>query len=70
MLQKPEILDKFQKEIDQLNKYFGKWEQIKKFKVLPTQWTVDTGELTPTMKLKRRVIQEKFAKEIESLYAS
>jgi long-chain acyl-CoA synthetase len=70
MLQKPEILDKFQKEIDQLNKYFGKWEQIKKFKVLPNQWTVDTGELTPTMKLKRRVIQEKFAKEIESLYAS
>jgi len=70
MLQKPEIIDKFQKEIDNLNKYFGKWEQIKKFKVIPNQWTVESGELTPTMKLKRKVIHQKFAKEIEELYAS
>lgn len=69
MLQKPEIIEKFQKEIDNLNKYFGKWEQVKKFKILPTQWTVETGELTPTMKLKRKVIHQKFAKEIESLHA-
>ena len=69
MLQKPEILDKFQKEIDNLNKYFGKWEQVKRFKILPQQWTVETGELTPTMKLKRKVIHQKFAKEIESLYS-
>lgn len=68
MLKKPEILDKFQKEIDELNKYFGKWEQVKKFKVLNTQWGVDTGELTPTMKLKRKIIHQKFAKEIEELY--
>ncbi|MCS4435777.1 AMP-dependent synthetase/ligase [Aquiflexum gelatinilyticum] len=69
MLQKPEILDKFQKEVDHLNKYFGKWEQIKRFKVLTQQWTIESGELTPTMKLKRKVIHQKFAKEIESLYA-
>jgi long-chain acyl-CoA synthetase len=69
MLKKPEILDKFQKDIDELNKYFGKWEQVKKFKVLNAQWGVDTGELTPTMKLKRKVIHQKFAKEIEELYA-
>lgn len=69
MLQKPEIIEKFQKEIDNLNKYFGKWEQVKRFKILPKQWTVESGELTPTMKLKRRVIHQKFAKEIESLYA-
>ncbi|MCR9014375.1 AMP-dependent synthetase/ligase [Aquiflexum gelatinilyticum] len=69
MLQKPEILDKFQKEVDHLNKYFGKWEQIKKFKVLTQQWTIESGELTPTMKLKRKVIHQKFAKEIDSLYA-
>jgi long-chain acyl-CoA synthetase len=69
MLQKPEILDKFQKEVDHLNKYFGKWEQIKRFKVLTQQWTIESGELTPTMKLKRKVIHQKFAKEIDSLYA-
>lgn len=69
MLNKPEIIDKFQKEIDILNKYFGKWEQVKKFKILKDQWNVDTGELTPTMKLKRKVIHQKYAKEIEALYA-
>ncbi|MCH6199150.1 long-chain fatty acid--CoA ligase [Aquiflexum sp. LQ15W] len=69
MLQKPEIIEKFQKEIDNLNKYFGKWEQIKKFKILSKQWTVESGELTPTMKLKRKVIHQKFAQEIESLYS-
>jgi long-chain acyl-CoA synthetase len=70
MLKKPEIQDKFQKEIDNLNKYFGKWEQIKKFKVLHHQWTVESGELTPTMKLKRKVIHSRYASEIESLYTS
>lgn len=69
MVRKPEILDKFQKDIDELNKYFGKWEQVKKFKVLNAQWGIDTGELTPTMKLKRKIIHQKFAKEIEELYA-
>ena len=68
MLKKPEILDKFQKEIDEKNKYFGKWEQVKKFVVLPQQWTIETGELTPTMKLKRKIIHQKFAKEVESMY--
>ena len=69
MIQKPEILEKYQREIDQLNKYFGKWEQIKKFTLLPKPWGIETGELTPTMKLKRKVIHSKFAKEIEGLYS-
>ncbi|UJP65937.1 AMP-dependent synthetase/ligase [Mongoliitalea daihaiensis] len=69
MLAKPEIIEKFQKEMDNLNKYFGKWEQVKRFKVLNTQWGIETGELTPTMKLKRKVVHTKFAKEIEELYS-
>lgn len=69
MLEKPEVIEKFEKEIEALNKYFGKWEQVKKFKVLNAIWGVDTGELTPTMKLKRKVIHQKFAKEIEGLYS-
>lgn len=68
MIQKPEIVEKYQREMDQLNKYFGKWEQIKKFKLLPEAWGIESGELTPTMKLKRKVIHSKFAKEIEELY--
>ncbi len=69
MIQKPEIIEKYQREIDDLNKYFGKWEQLKQFKLLDKAWTVETGELTPTMKLKRRVIYQKYTREIEELYA-
>jgi len=68
MISNSEILEKYQEEIDGLNKYFGKWEQIKRFKLLDKPWGIDTGELTPTMKLKRKVIYQKFEKEIESIY--
>ncbi|WP_226389742.1 AMP-dependent synthetase/ligase [Penaeicola halotolerans] len=69
MIQKPEVINKFQAEVDKYNKYFGKWEQIKRFKVLTHPWGIDTGELTPTLKLKRRVIMDKFGKDIEELYS-
>ena len=68
MVVNSKILEKFQQEIDGLNKYFGKWEQIKRFKLLEKPWGIDSGELTPTMKLKRKVIHQKFEKEIESIY--
>ncbi|WP_194775142.1 AMP-dependent synthetase/ligase [Pararhodonellum marinum] len=68
MIRKHEILDKYQEEIDHFNKYFGKWEQIKKFTLLSEPWSVETDELTPTMKLKRKVIHKKFEKEIAALY--
>lgn len=70
MTKLPEILEKFQSEVDEINKYFGKWEQIKRFKLLDQPWGIDTGELTPTMKLKRKVIHQKFLKEIEDIYQS
>ena len=68
MISNSEILEKYQSEIDGLNKYFGKWEQIKRFKLLDKVWGIESGELTPTMKLKRKVIHQKFSKEIESIY--
>ncbi|REG83578.1 AMP-dependent synthetase/ligase [Algoriphagus antarcticus] len=68
MIQKPETIEKYDRELEQLNKYFGKWEQIKRFKLLPEPWGIESGELTPTMKLKRKVIHQKFEKEIEKLY--
>ena len=54
MIQREDILEKYQSEVDSLNKYFGKWEQIKRFRLLPEAWGVESGELTPTMKLKRK----------------
>jgi long-chain acyl-CoA synthetase len=68
MITNSKILEKYQEEIDSLNKYFAKWEQIKRFKLLDKPWGIDSGELTPTMKLKRKVIYQKFEKEIESIY--
>jgi long-chain acyl-CoA synthetase len=68
MVKKPEVIEKYQTEVDQFNKYFGKWEQIKRFKLLENPWGIDTGELTPTMKLKRKVITQKYQKQIEEVY--
>lgn len=53
---------------DQVNPRFARVQQVRAFTVLPGNFSVDTGELTPTMKLKRRVIDERYAEEIESLY--
>ena len=68
MVNKPDIKEKYQTEIDSYNKYFGKWEQIKRFKLLDKPWGIDTGELTPTMKLKRKIITKKYLQHIEEIY--
>ena len=63
------VLDAVQKEVDAANEEMARVEQIKKFKVLPTEWEPGGDELTPTMKLKRKPIAEKYAEQIEALYA-
>src|SRR5210317_2162894 len=63
-----QLTEAFQKEIDHHNQEFGSWEQLKKFKLTPSEWTINDGHLTPTMKLKRKVITEKYADLIESMY--
>ncbi len=68
MTKHPEILEKLQSEVNEMNNYFGKWEQIKRFKLLDQPWGIDTGELTPTMKLKRKVIYQKYSKLIKEMY--
>jgi long-chain acyl-CoA synthetase len=65
----PRVHAEIQKAVDDANQHVSQVEQIKKFTILPTEWTVDSEELTPTLKLKRRVIHEKYAEEIESLYS-
>jgi long-chain acyl-CoA synthetase len=69
MIKNQKVIDKFQSEIDRFNEQFGQWERVKKFALLPQAWGIDSGELTPTLKLKRRVINDKYAAEIEALYA-
>ncbi len=58
-----------QKHIDVINQKFARVEQVKKFEILPHDLSQETGELTPTMKVKRNVVADKFEKDVESLYA-
>ena len=62
------VHDALTKEIDEVNLNFSRAHQIKKFVILPRQFTVEDGELTPTMKMKRSVIHEQFSEEIAVLY--
>lgn len=68
VIEHPAVLDKFERDIMKLNKSFAQWEQVKQFKLIATAWTIEGGELTPTMKCKRKVILEKYKTEIESIY--
>jgi long-chain acyl-CoA synthetase len=64
----PKVLALYRELIDSFNNFFNHVEQVKKFELLPNEWTVDTGELTPTLKLKRKVIMEKYKQAIERIY--
>ena len=69
LLNNPGVLKLYKKEIQELLTRFSQVEQIKKFKLMPIEWSQETGELTPTLKVKRKVIAEKYHKEIEGMYA-
>ncbi|MGZ5326000.1 MAG: AMP-dependent synthetase/ligase, partial [Solirubrobacterales bacterium] len=58
-----------QAHLDQVNEKFARVEQVKKFAILPQDLSQEGGELTPTMKVKRNVVAEKYADEVEKLYS-
>jgi len=68
IIQTPAVLEKYQREIDRLNQGFGQWEKVKKFVLLPNEWRIDAGELTPKLSLKRKVILQHHAETIENIY--
>lgn len=70
LVQHPKVIALIQHEVDSLNMHFGKWEQIKRFKLLEREWTIEQGYLTPTMKLKRKILHESFKREIEEIFNS
>jgi long-chain acyl-CoA synthetase len=65
----PRIIDLIQRQIDALTPNLAKYERIKKIALLENEFTIEGGELTPTLKVKRRVIDEKYRDVIEGLYA-
>jgi long-chain acyl-CoA synthetase len=70
LLRRPEVLERYQHEIDALNAGLAPFESIKRFALLDRDLSPEAGELTPTLKVRRRVVSEKFATQIESLYAT
>ena len=63
------VLNRIQKEVDKCNVNFGKWEQIKRFELTPDVWSVDGGQLTPTMKMKRDVIKSLYKNLYDKIYS-
>ena len=68
LAEKPEILALAQQAVDSANERLSRPEQIKSFELLPVEWTAESEELTPTLKLKRRVVHQKYADVVDRLY--
>jgi long-chain acyl-CoA synthetase len=67
---KPEVLSVFQEVVDSVNSELARYEQIREFRLLPETLSIENGCLTPTLKVKRRVVNERFAEIIEKIYSS
>ncbi len=68
LIENPQVIARYQEEVDFYNKRLGKTEQIKKFELVCEEWTPDNGELSPTLKLKRRFVKEKYKKKLDRIY--
>ncbi|MGZ3922625.1 MAG: AMP-dependent synthetase/ligase [Flavisolibacter sp.] len=68
LIRNPKVLELFKDLVESFNKYFNPVEQIKRFELLPYEWTVDTSELTPKLSLKRKVIMEKYKDAVDRIY--
>ena len=68
LIEKPKVLERYQKEVDQINQKLGRHEQIKKFELVCDEWSPETGELSPTLKVKRRLVKQKYRTKLDRLY--
>lgn len=68
MIENEQVIKKFYSEINEFNKEFAQYERVKKITLLPTAWTVESGEITPTLKPKRKIIMSKFKDKIEAMF--
>ena len=68
MIMNQAVIDRIQKEVDFYNERFGHWEKVKKFELTPDVWSIEGGQLTPTMKMKRKVIKEMYKDLYDRIY--
>ena len=69
MIENKSVVKRVREEVDVYNRFFGDFEQIKRFKLLDHEWTVDSGELTPSMKIRRKVIAKRYKEVIDRLFS-
>lgn len=62
------VIARIQEEIDTLNEKFGSWERIKRFELTPDLWSIEGGQLTPTLKLKRKIVMDKYLNLFHKIY--
>jgi long-chain acyl-CoA synthetase len=70
MIEQPVIIEKFEKELQRTNEGLAQFEKIKKIKLVVGPWNVDSGDMTPTLKLKRKNLMTKYANEVSAIYSS
>ena len=68
LIEHPEIVQLYQKEVERINKGLGEYEKIKRIRVLVDEWSPQTGEMSPTLKLKRQLIRQKYKDIIQDIY--
>jgi len=68
LIQNPAVIAMYKELVESFNKFFNHVEQIKKFQLLEHEWSIDTGEMTPKMSIKRKVVMEKYRDAIEKIY--
>ncbi|HVJ09822.1 MAG TPA: long-chain fatty acid--CoA ligase [Acidisarcina sp.] len=68
LVSNPKVVEQYQAIVDHVNGSLANFETIKRFRIVPDEWSIDSGELTPSLKLKRRVITERYAEEIAAFY--
>ena len=64
----PLVIARIQEEVDEANAQFAKWEKVKQFRLTPDIWSIEAGHVTPTLKLKRKIIKEKYSALYENIY--
>jgi long-chain acyl-CoA synthetase len=69
LIKNPKVIKMYGDLVDNFNKYFNHVEQIKKFVLLPREWSIETGEMTPKLSIKRKVVMDKYQDAIERIYA-
>ena len=69
MIHAKAVNDLFRKEVEKYNKFFGDFEKVKRFELVDREWTIDEGEVTPSLKIRRKIIAEHFQDLIDGMFA-